>query len=82
MTLCSKETWSFKDSGYPKIDENTVLKQEDGPEDGIPHFYVNLEDIKELFNDFEIISLRHTDDIYYTDKLNHSKHYFVHMKLK
>ena len=81
LTLCSKETWSFKDAGYQKIDKNTVLKQEDGPEDGIPHFYVNLEDIKELFNDFEIISLRHTDDIYYTDKLNHSKHYFVHMKL-
>ena len=82
LTLCSKETWSFKDAGYPKIDENTVLKQEDGPEDGIPHFYVNLEDIQKLFNDFEIISVRHIDDIYYTDKLNHSKHYFVHMKLK
>ena len=52
LTLCSKETWSFKDAGYPKIDENTVLKQEDGPEDGIPHFYVNLEDIQKLFNDF------------------------------
>ena len=82
LTLCSKETWSFKDAGYQKIDENTVLKQEDGPEDGIPHFYVNLEDIQKLFNDFEIISVRHIDDIYYTDKINHSKHYFVHMKLK
>ena len=82
LTLCSKETWSFKDAGYPKIDENTVLKQEDGPEDGIPHFYVNFEDIQKLFNDFEIISIRHIDDIYYTDKINHSKHYFVHMKLK
>ena len=24
LTLCSKETWSFRDAGYPKLDENTV----------------------------------------------------------
>lgn len=81
LTLCSKETWSFTDAGYPKIDENSVIKVEDGPENGIPHFYVNLEDIYRLFNDFEIISIRHIDDIYYTDKVNHSKHYFLHLKL-
>ena len=32
LTLCSKDTWSFKEAGYPKLDENTVIKKEDGPE--------------------------------------------------
>lgn len=82
ITLCSKETWSFKEAGYPKLDENTVIKLEDGPENNIPHFYVNLDDIHKLFIDFEIISIRHIDDILYTDKVNHSKHYFLHLKVK
>jgi ubiquinone/menaquinone biosynthesis C-methylase UbiE len=30
VTLCSKETWSYKDAGFPILDENTVLKT-DGP---------------------------------------------------
>jgi len=42
ITLCSKETWSFKDAGYPKLDENTVIKTDEGPEKGIPHFYVGF----------------------------------------
>ena len=82
LTLCSKDTWSFKESGYPKLDENTVIKKEDGPENDIPHFYVDLDDIYKYFQDFEILSLRHIDDIYYTDKVNHSKHYFIYAKVK
>ena len=80
ITLCSKETWSFNEAGYPRLDENTVIKTDDGPEKGIPHFYVDLDYVQELFGAFEILSLRHVDDIFYTDKLNHSKHYFVHLK--
>ncbi len=82
LTLCSKETWSFREAGYPMLDANTIIKQEEGPENNIPHFYVDLEDIYKYFNDFDIITLRHIDDIYYTDKINHSKHYFIYMKLK
>lgn len=82
ITLCSKETWSFKEAGYPKIDENTVIKIEDGPENNIPHFYVDLDDIHKLFSEFELLSVRHIDDIFYTDKVNHSKHYFLHLRRK
>lgn len=82
LTLCSKETWSFKEAGYPKLDENTVIKLEDGPENNIPHFYVDLDDIHKLFMDFELVSIRHIDDIFYTDKVNHSKHYFLYLRMK
>ena len=81
LTLCSKDTWSFKEAGYPHHDPNTVIKTDDGPEKGVLHYYVNLEDIEEFFSEFEIISIRHIDDIFYTDKINHSKHYFVHAKI-
>jgi len=81
LSLCSKETWSFKDAGYPKVDENTVVKTDEGPEKGIPHFYVEINDILELFSNFEIITIRHVDDCYFAGKQQNSKHYFITAKL-
>lgn len=77
LSLCSKETWTFKDSGYPKIDDNTVVKTDDGPEKGIPHFCVNLDDIVRLFHEFSVISVRHVDDCYFEGRKCNSKHYFI-----
>jgi 2-polyprenyl-3-methyl-5-hydroxy-6-metoxy-1,4-benzoquinol methylase len=77
LTLCSKETWSFKDAGYPEIDQNTVVKTSEGPEKGIPHFYVSLHDILNLFKDFSLERIRHTDDCYFAGKEQNSKHYFI-----
>ncbi len=79
MTLCSKETWSFVEAGYPKIDENTVLKTADGPEKDIPHYYVDLDDIVKLFSDsnMELLRIRHIDDCYFEGQRRNSKHYFI-----
>lgn len=82
LTLCSKETWSFKDAGYPKLDENTVIKTDEGPEKGIPHFYVTLEDIISLFANYDIERVRHTDDCYLFGKKQNSKHYFISASLR
>ncbi|HPE15652.1 MAG TPA: methyltransferase domain-containing protein [Oscillospiraceae bacterium] len=76
LTLCSKETWSFRDSGYPRLDENTLVKI-GGPEDGIPHFYVTLDDVFPLFSDFQIKRIRHIDECYTEGDLQNSKHYFI-----
>lgn len=76
LTLCSKEAWSFKDAGFPKIDENTILKTE-GPEKGITHFYVTLDDVLSLFRDFSISLIRHVDDCYFNGNKQNCKHYFI-----
>ena len=80
MTLCSKDTWTFAESGLPKYDENTVIKT-DGPEKGVPHFYVDKEDIKGLFADFELVKVRHIDDCFGEccggTKWKNEKHYFI-----
>ena len=34
--------------------ENTKIRIEDGPENGIPHFYADYDLIKEIFKDFSI----------------------------
>lgn len=82
LTFCSKESWSFAKAGYPKIDENTVRKTDDGPEYGIPHFYMNLDDVVSLFAsiNMELLRIRHTDDCYFDGQKQDSKHYFVYAK--
>lgn len=82
LTLCSKETWSFKESNYPKIDENSIIKTDKGPEENIPHFYVDLEDILIRFNDFDIERIRHIDDCYMQNKKQNSKHYYIDALLR
>ncbi len=76
-TLCSKESRSFRDAGYPKIDENTVVKTDEGPEKGIPHFFVDLDDLLTLFSGFEIVSVRHVDDCWFGGAKQKSVHYFL-----
>lgn len=45
VSLGSKESWSFKDAGYPRFDENTIIKTNEGPEKGVPHFYASLDEL-------------------------------------
>ncbi|MDF2548893.1 MAG: putative methyltransferase [Anaerosolibacter sp.] len=78
ITLCSKESPSYKSGKHPIIDENTILKTE-GPEIEVPHFYCDLDTVKEIISEFETLHLRHIQDIY---ENTYSWHYFVHGKKK
>lgn len=80
FTLCSKDTWSFTDAGFPRIDENSILKTE-GAEINVPHFYVNCEDIIRLLTDFTINNIRHVDNCYYNGAIHNHKHYFIEAEL-
>ncbi|MDF2542404.1 MAG: SAM-dependent methyltransferase [Herbinix sp.] len=80
LTLCSKETWSFTEASFKRIDENTVIKT-DGPEINVPHFYVNLEDIEKLFHQYSINRIRHIDDCYFNGRKQNNKHYYIEAEL-
>jgi SAM-dependent methyltransferase len=77
LTLCAKDTWSFQQAGYPHLDANTVVKTDDGPEKGIPHFYVALSDIPGLMRGFTLLHIRHVDDCYFEGKIQNSRHYYI-----
>ncbi|MEW6243930.1 MAG: class I SAM-dependent methyltransferase [Bacillota bacterium] len=77
ITLCSKNTWSFQAAGFPRLDENTVIKLEEGPENGIPHFYVDEDAARRLLSSFKLITLRHIQDIDLDGGNRSSWHYFV-----
>lgn len=77
LTLCSTGTWFFKDSVYPKIDENTVVKIDDGPEKGIPYFYGAVSYILDWMAAFNLRQIRHMDDCYFVGTTQNSNHYFI-----
>lgn len=58
LTLGSKETWGYKQN-WPVVDENTKLRDEPGPEYMIPHFYADYGLLLKLFQDFEILDVKH-----------------------
>ncbi|MDF2882909.1 MAG: class SAM-dependent methyltransferase [Clostridiaceae bacterium] len=58
ITLISKNTWSYqKADQYKRIDDNTILRNEHDTELDVPHFYVDIEDIKKYFIDFNFIKI-------------------------
>jgi len=73
FTLCSKDSPSFQNNAYTKLDENTVLKV-DGPEQGIPHFYSDEQSLPYLLSGMTILKLRHTKDVF---EGSYSWHYFI-----
>lgn len=77
LTLGSKETWGFKQD-WPVVDENTKIRIEDGPENGIPHFYADYDLIQDLFKDFKIELVYQLEDFYEKNgKTLNSWHYHV-----
>lgn len=56
ITLISKNTYSYQNADeYKRVDRNTILRNEDKTEMNVPHFYVDLEDIKEYFSEFDFV---------------------------
>jgi SAM-dependent methyltransferase len=76
LTLCSKESGSFHNPAYPRIDENTILKK-GGTEDGVPHYYSDLDEALSLLAGFDINHVRHIDDCYFEGKKQKSAHFFI-----
>lgn len=78
FTLGSKESFWFKNPVCKYVDENTRIRIEDGPENGIPHFYVNDDDIKKMLSEHKIIEITNIREL--TQHGNFSPHYHIWLK--
>lgn len=76
LTLCSKDTWGFKQESWPLIDSNTRLKMEEGPEYQVPHFYADYTLIKKLFNNFKIIFINHIESFSESNNKTYSSYHY------
>lgn len=78
VTLCSKRSPSYTKVSNIVVDSNTIIKMEE-PEVGIPHYYCELDNVRNLMGDFEVIKVRHIEDIFGDSS---SWHYFIHGRKK
>ncbi len=79
LTLISKNTYSYQHiDNYKRVDENTILRDEHETEKDVPHFYVDINDIKKLFCNwkFEI-----TPTEYCTYDLENSQFFSKHWQM-
>lgn len=79
LTLLSKNTWSFQRAEqYKRIDDNTVLRDEHDTELDVPHFYVDIEDIKKYFLDFDFVKIPVEQTEY---NMENTQYFSKHFKL-
>lgn len=79
LTLISKNTWSYNQADKRKrIDDNTVLRNENETGEDIPHFFVDLKDIKRFFINFKFIRLPVEECEY---NMENPDYYSVHWKI-
>lgn len=80
LTLNSKEALGYKQKS-PVIDENTKIKIENGPENGVPHFYADYGLLKQIFQDFKIVLVNHIEDDFERDS-NYFSSWHYHILIK
>ena len=81
LTLASKESWGYMQEDWPLLDKNTRLRMDNGPENGIPHFYADYEEAKSLFSDFETVNISHVKTYYEHDgNMYISAHFHILIK--
>jgi SAM-dependent methyltransferase len=78
MTFNSKNSPAFSDATNIKVDEYTVIKNR-GIEKGIPHTYLDHEDIVRLLAHYKILKIQQIQDYY--DEVS-SVHFFVEAEKK
>ena len=78
FTVGSKESYWYNNPECIYVDDFTKIRVEDGPENGIPHFYIDDDDCKTLFNDFEIIKIQNIREL--TAFGNFSPHYHIWLR--
>ena len=83
LTLGSKNASTFNNPNNPRVDENTAIRMDEGPEKGVPHFYADMNIIPNLFINFDIEYISHVQDFKKTDNGYRSFwHYLLLIKKK
>lgn len=80
LTLLSKNNEAYLHA-KEKLDDNSILRNESPSEQNVPHFYVNIEDIKNLFSDYSFeIPLAETLEFLDMAVNNSSRHWRLLLK--
>lgn len=80
VTLNSKNSLAYMNAEQDKrIDSNTILRNESDTEKDVPHFYVDIEDIKKYFKDYNFVKIPVEETEYYN--IDNTEVFSKHFKL-
>ena len=82
LTLGSKLSPAYASHEYEKIDPHTIVKNEVGPEYGVPHFFTDKTLLEELFRGTELITIRHIEECLQNGSPDGKWRYFILGKKK
>ncbi len=78
LDLCAEDCWTATESGYPHIDECTVVPDR-GEEEGIPHCCPDRERVIALFKKFNDVRIEKKDPVYESGKqFDTGGHYWIY----
>lgn len=80
VTFGSSTTLENRRDPLTFLEKNVIVKHEDGPEDGIPHFYPDAVELKEFLHRFEIIEASHRQNVDLNKNEWRGFHFFVLLK--
>jgi SAM-dependent methyltransferase len=80
LTLCSKSSWVGGKPNSPLVDDNTIIKSEEGPEKGIPHFFADDKMIRLLFREYDLLHVRNIHETVYDNIESDTWHFYIHGK--
>ncbi|MGB9681565.1 MAG: class I SAM-dependent methyltransferase [bacterium] len=75
LTFNSKKGASFNNPVNQRIDENTIIRMDSEVEKGIPHYYVDEEEVRRLLHGFQFLRFFYLEEI--RDNNLRSSRYFV-----
>ncbi len=80
LTLGSQKSTKFKTHIGEWVDSNTLIKDQNDHEHGIPHFYANDALLQKLLKPFEVISIKLSNNVDLNTVNQYGWHYFIHLK--
>ena len=81
VTFGSSKTLENIPNHWEILERNVIIKHEYGPEDGVPHFYPDAEDILMLLKDFQILQTRHSQNVELASGIWKGFHFFLSLKV-
>ena len=77
--VLSKKCFLYKDSGYPKIDNNTVLSKAENEMD-VPHICFDYDELITILNKFKIVNIKEVHQYQNNKPDDNEIHFYVHLR--
>ena len=77
--VLSKKCHLYTKSGYPKIDNNTILSKAENEYD-VPHICFDYDELKEILKKFKMINIKEVHQFQNNKPDDNEMHFYIHLR--